>query len=161
MKVFAMLRHLCWSKSFKNLRKMKVSAMLEHLGKHLCRSKPLENLSKMKVFAMLKHLAHMLHHMLHLGAISGHLGALLGPSWGHLGAILGPSWGHLGALLGPSWGHLGPSWAILGYLWTGWHTSVKRILQCPTLIRSHFGFKRRKQWLPIQLAVSLSLQERT
>ena len=77
MKVFAMLRHLCWSKSFKNLRKIKVFAMLKHLGKHLCCSKSLENHCKMKVFAMLEHLAHMLHHMLHLGAISGHLGALL------------------------------------------------------------------------------------
>ena len=44
------------------------------------------------------------------GAISGHLGSILGPSWGHIEAISG----HLRAILGPSWAILWPSWAILG-----------------------------------------------
>ena len=71
-----------------------------------------KNLRKMKVFAMLRHLACILVSSSILEPSWGHLGALLGSSWAHLGAILGPCW----AILGPCWAILGPPWAILGLL---------------------------------------------
>ena len=71
-----------------------------------------KNLRKMKVFAMLRHLACILVSSSILEPSWGHLGALLGPSWAHLGAILGPCW----AILDHSWAHLGPILGHLHFL---------------------------------------------
>ena len=52
----------------------------------------------------------------------GDVRAILGPSSGHLEAILGPSWA-LRPLSGPSWALeliLGSSWALLGPSWDLW-----------------------------------------
>ena len=60
----------------------------------------------------------------HLGAILGHHGAILGPSWGHLEASLG----HLGAILGPSGASWGRIEAILGPVGEKPRQSAKNIV---------------------------------